>query len=307
MIKKAATAHARLMVSDIFHAVRTERTVQIMLVILVLSLICWQMPFANIFLYPFKLFVTTIHEACHALAARLTGGNVGMISIAPDESGLTLTSGGFRPLISSAGYLGTAIFGGLLVWWGKRPSEARFILQSIGTVILALTIFYGGGGIFSFVSMLVIGIGILFVARKASDAACHMFLLMLAVQTTLNAVLDVQTLFLVSVMGGRHSDAKNMESITGIPAVIWSMLWGAIAVCILVFSLWLSYRPKNKAASETASPVISGLSSDSAREDPILLNQELESNLADLKIKTKLEQEGQKIKVQPKQDVKKKK
>ncbi len=60
------------------------------------------------FLYPFKLFVTTVHEACHALVTRLTGGNVQMISISPDESGLTLTSGGFRPLISMAGYLGTA-------------------------------------------------------------------------------------------------------------------------------------------------------------------------------------------------------
>ncbi len=307
MIKKAAGAHARLMAADLLHAVKHERTVQIMLVILVISLLCWQMPYANIFLYPFKLFVTTIHEACHALVARLTGGNVQMISIAPDESGLTLTAGGFRPLISMAGYLGTAVFGGLLIWWGKRPADARFILQSIGTVILALTVFYGGGGIFSFVSMLIIGAGILWVARKASDAACHMFLLMLAVQTTLNSVLDIQTLFLVSVMGGQHSDAKTMESMTGIPAIIWSLLWGGIALVVLTYSLWASYRPQAKTAnSEAGSPLVAGLGS-TATENSLLLEQELDSSLADLKLHTgSAVPEGVKVKVKPKEEKKKK-
>lgn len=304
MIKKAAGAHARLMATDLLHAVRNERTVQIMLLLLIVSLVCWQMPFANVFLYPFKLFVTTVHEACHALVARLTGGNVQMISIAPDESGLTLSAGGIRPLISMAGYLGTAVFGGMLIWWGKRPAEARFILQMIGTVILALTVFYGGGGIFSFVSMLIIGAGILWVSRKANDAACHMFLLMLAVQTTLNSVLDIQTLFLASVMGAQHSDARNMESMTGIPAIVWSVLWGAIALCILTFSLWISYRPgSNSARSSADSSIAPALSSGSA--DPILLEQELESSLADLKLNTAAA-EGQKVKIKPKEEKKKK-
>mgnify|MGYP002223850422 CR=1 FL=1 len=308
MIKNAAGAHARLMASDLLHAVKHERTVQIMLLILIVSLLCWQMPYANIFLYPFKLFVTTVHEACHALVTRLTGGNVQMISISPDESGLTLSSGGFRPLISMAGYLGTAVFGGMLIWWGKRPADARFILQSIGTVILALTVFYGGGGIFSFVSMLIIGAAILWVSRKASDAACHMFLLMLAVQTTLNSVLDIQTLFLVSVMGGQHSDAKNMEGMTGIPAIVWSLLWGVIALAILTFSLWVSYRPQKTARAETASPVIGGLSSQSSLEDPLLLEQELESSLADLKLNTAGKKaEAEKIKLKPKDEKKKSK
>jgi|GEM_PF-605267 hypothetical protein len=309
MIKKAAGAHARVVATDLLHAVKNERTVQIMLLILIVSLICWKMPFANIFLYPFKLFVTTVHEACHALVARLTGGNVQMISIAPDESGLTLSAGGIRPLISMAGYLGTAMFGGMLIWWGKRPADARFILQMIGTVILALTVFYGGGGPFSFVSMLFIGAAILWVSRKANDAICHMFLLMLAVQTTLNSVLDIQTLFLASVMGVQHSDARNMEAMTGVPAIVWSILWGAIAVCILVFSLWVSYRPQAKAGNTGSdSSVTAGLTANSASTDPILLEQELESSLADLKLNTAAAgSEGQKIKIKPKEEKEKKK
>lgn len=250
-LQKMAASHARLVASDIWKALLTNRTAQLMAVLLVVSLVCWDMPYASAVLYPFKLFVTTIHEACHALAARLTGGNVGMISIAPDESGLTLSMGGFRPLVTMAGYLGTALFGGLLIWWGRSPGSARFVLQSIGTTIIALTVFYGGGGFFSFLSMLVIGLCVLFVSRKGSDTVCHFFLLLLAVQTTLSAVFDIKTLFLVSVASDAHSDAKTMEQLTFVPAVVWSVLWGVIAVAILIFAFWLSYRPARQAADST--------------------------------------------------------
>lgn len=251
-IQDIAASHAKLVLSDLWHAVRKERTVQIMLLILVASLVCWEMPYVSILLYPFKLFVTTIHEACHALAARFTGGNVASISIAPDESGLTLSLGGIRPIVIMAGYLGASIFGGLLIWWGRKPHEARSVLQSIGSVILALTVFYGGGGLFSFVSMLLIGLAILFIAKNASDLLCHMFLLMLAVQTTVNALVDIETLFLISAQGGAQSDAESMAGITGVPAVVWSAIWGIAALSILVFSLWISYRPDKKKVAPAA-------------------------------------------------------
>ena len=178
----------------------------------------------------------------------------------------------------------------------------------IGTVILALTVFYGGGGIFSFVSMLIIGAAILWISRKANDAACHMFLLMLAVQTTLNSVLDIQTLFLASVMGAQHSDARNMEAMTGIPAIVWSILWGAIALCILTFSLWISYRPgSNSGKSSIDSSIAPGITGGSTTEDPILLEQELESSLADLKLNTATaSKELPKVKVKLKEEKKKK-
>ncbi len=245
-INEIAAGPAKLVISDLWHAVRTERTVQIMLLFLVLTLVGWNMPYVDILLYPFKLFVTTIHEACHALAARLTGGTVASISIAPDESGLTLSLGGIRPIVIMAGYLGASVFGGLLIWWGRKPQEARFVLQSIGSVILALTVFYGGGGVFSFGAMFLIGLAILYIARKAPDVVCHMFLLMLAVQTTLNAIIDLEVLFLVAAQGGTKSDAESMAELTGIPGVVWSVLWGLVSVGILIFSLWISYRPSKK-------------------------------------------------------------
>lgn len=241
--RDAAAAQTRIVLADLWHAIRTERTAQIMVAVLVVCLICWELPYAKLILYPFKLFVTMIHEACHALAARATGGNVAFISIAPDESGLTGTIGGLRPLVIMAGYLGTSIFGGLLIWWGRNPVEARSVLQTIGCVLLSLTVFYGGGGWFSFISMLIIASAVVLISRKASQRVCHMFLLMVAVITTLEALISIQDLFLISALSGGATDAKSMEGLTGVPAVVWSILWGLVSLVVLVFAFWFSYRP----------------------------------------------------------------
>lgn len=253
--RDAAAAQARVVLSDLWQALRTERTFQIMVAMLVVCVACWDMPYVSVILYPFKLFVTMIHEACHALVARATGGNVAFIAINPDESGYTGSLGGLRPLVVMAGYLGTAFFGGLMIWWGRNPAEARFVLQTIGCVLLSLTVFYGGGGWFSVVSMLVIAGLIVLISRKASAYVCHMFLLMLAVITTLQGLVNIQDLFLVSALTSGPSDGKSMEELTGVPAVVWSILWGLISLAVLIFAFWISYRPSRVSRSGQGSVV----------------------------------------------------
>lgn len=261
----AATTHARVVFSDIWTAIRTDRKCQLLLAFLVFSLIFWDAPYISFLLYPFKLFVTVIHEACHALAARLTGGQVAYIQIAPDESGVTGSMGGIRPIVVMAGYLGTSIFGGLLIWWGRNPEMARTVLHTIGVVILALTVFYGGGGWFSVVSMLLIGSAILFISRKASPQICHMFLLMLAVMTTLEAINSIKDLFLISVMSDGATDARTMQELSGVPAAVWSILWGIVSVIVLFYSFWLSYRPAKPSPPAGNAPSAAGLQPDGSK------------------------------------------
>src|SRR4051794_5036743 len=89
-----------------------------LLVAAALSIALWFIPFAEILTYPFRIFVTFIHEGGHALAAVLTGNSVSSLTIAMDGSGETYaTNGGLfsQMLISSAGYLGAMSFGALLL------------------------------------------------------------------------------------------------------------------------------------------------------------------------------------------------
>ena len=53
----------------------------------------------------------------------MTGGHVHNLIVNPDASGLTTTSGGFRFLILSGGYLGSTIVGAILLILGSSESE----------------------------------------------------------------------------------------------------------------------------------------------------------------------------------------
>src|SRR5205814_9881083 len=75
----------------------------------VLSIALWFIPLAEILSYPFRIFVTFIHEAGHAIAALLTGNSVQSLSVAMTGSGETYTTQGgvmSQMIGSSAGYVG---------------------------------------------------------------------------------------------------------------------------------------------------------------------------------------------------------
>ncbi|MCA1573304.1 MAG: M50 family metallopeptidase [Acidobacteria bacterium] len=84
----------------------------------VISIVLWFIPFAEVLTYPFRIFVTFIHEGGHAIAALLTGNSVGSLSVAMNASGETYTTQGglvSQTFVASAGYLGSMAFGGLLL------------------------------------------------------------------------------------------------------------------------------------------------------------------------------------------------
>lgn len=69
----------------------------------------------TVILKPMKLCAVFLHELSHATACWITGGRVGKIQVDLDEGGITHYSGGLKTFIVPAGYLGCALWGGLLV------------------------------------------------------------------------------------------------------------------------------------------------------------------------------------------------
>lgn len=260
-VKEFASSHAKLVAGDIMQMIKTERSVQIMLGILVVSLVCWQMPYVNWALYPFKLFVTIMQLGCQALATRVTGGTPGFLVITPDLQSGTLPTGGMPALILSAGYIGCSLVGAALIWFGRKPSEAKGILQALGAATLVLTVFYAGGGYFSFGAMLVTGLLLIAISNKGSEMFCHMLLLMLSVQTALKPVLESVAMIWYSLNPDIVSTAKQMETVTGVPAIVWSVTWSLASLVILSGAFWITYKPsKDQAgtaeAAQAAQPSI---------------------------------------------------
>src|SRR5438552_3074829 len=75
-----------------------------------ISIALWFIPFAGVLTYPFRIFVTFIHESGHAIAALLTGNSVESLRISFDASGETYTTRGgllSQVCVASAGYIGS--------------------------------------------------------------------------------------------------------------------------------------------------------------------------------------------------------
>jgi hypothetical protein len=228
----------------------------------IISIVLWFIPFAEIVTYPFRIFVTFIHEGGHAIAALLTGNSVESLSIATNASGETYTTQGgtlSQIFVSSAGYLGSMAFGALLLVLIRKAIAARFVLVGSAALVFTLTLVYGlikpamSGVVssalpFTILAGTLLSLGLLAVAKFATARVATFFVSFLAVQCVLNALLDLKTVFFLSTPFAPTvpTDAVNMYNATGIPAFFWSVTWIAIAVGILAVTMRLYVSGRNK-------------------------------------------------------------
>jgi hypothetical protein len=94
--------------------------------------------------FPFRLFVTMIHELGHGMAAVLTGGKFLRFQVTSRGAGLAWTSGGWRFVIIQAGYLGTALFGAALLVITHHVKRPGRVAVGLGVFIAILTLAYTG-------------------------------------------------------------------------------------------------------------------------------------------------------------------
>lgn len=226
-----------------------------LLIATTISLLLWFIPYAEILAYPFRIFVTFIHEGGHALAALVTGNSVESLSVAMNASGETYTSKGgmfSQLLVSSAGYLGSMAFGALLLVLIRKAIAARLVLLGSAAFILALTLIFGflkplfsfnswSGIPFTLLAGGLLSIGLVAIARFASAKVAGFFVSFLAVQCVLNALFDLKTVFFMAspFASGPTTDAVNMANATGLPAILWAALWIVLALGILWFAMRL--------------------------------------------------------------------
>lgn len=110
----------------------------------IIALVLWQMQGLFFLAFPFRLFVTMIHELGHGLAALLTGGHFLRFEVTKRGAGLAWTSGGSRFFIIQAGYLGTALFGAALLYVSHRVQRPGRLAIGLGIFIAILTLAYTG-------------------------------------------------------------------------------------------------------------------------------------------------------------------
>ena len=237
----------------------------LLLIATLVTVALWVIPYGAYIVYPIRLFVTFIHESSHALIAVLTGGSVQSLTIAADGSGLTYSApsgfiGGL--LTSSAGYIGTTVFGVLMLFLIRKNFSPNKILTALGIFIGAmLLIFTVISPVFNIFSIQVTYSSLLFttltgIVLAAALVALGVFgrpgiakfaVAFLAVQCLLNAATDQMTLFMINspfVGSDIQNDAANMAAATHLPAIIWVFIWMGISIAMI--SLGLRFYAVNK-------------------------------------------------------------
>jgi len=191
-------------------------------------------------LYPFKLLVVLMHESGHAAAALLVGGAVEGIRISPDQGGVTLAR--IPPtilrevVVSSAGYVGSAVSACVLLYVAARAREGRWPLIALAGWCALVTLLYVRDGFtLVFVGACALALGLL--ARYGAGWLRRAVLVFLAAFSCCYALYDIRDdlLHLRSWSGGTDADA--LARLTFIPAMVWGAAWAVLSIALVLWTL----------------------------------------------------------------------
>lgn len=91
---------------------------------------------------PLRVLVVLFHEIFHAAAALLTGGGVTAIRVLSYRSGATGLEGGLPAVVYSAGTIGTALLGSLLLACGHSYPLKRTLYLGLAAVLAAAALLF---------------------------------------------------------------------------------------------------------------------------------------------------------------------
>ena len=237
-------------------------------VALLASLVLWNLPFGGLVLYPFKLLATWLHELSHGLAMTLTGVGFDDVMIYRDTSGLAHASGsggGFASaVIAAAGYMGTALWGALLLVVTPTAKAARRALIVLAALLGASALFAVGN---AFGAWAIGAIAVAFaLAAVVVPSRARLFVAhFVAAQACVDALLDIRVLLRPQQVVDGHiagaSDATNMALATfgtrdSWAIWLWAMVWLVWALIVLFIALRISARRASQLAD--ALPVRTG-------------------------------------------------
>jgi hypothetical protein len=184
----------------------------------------------------FRSVNTLVHEAGHAFTTLILSGEVISVNLFADTSGTTVTKakGKFpQAVIALAGYPVSALTGWLLLFLLHKGLTLYilFILTSIALIITILSL-RNAYGLFWAGTFIVLNLLLIYYNNRGLILVFSTFY---AIIIFTDAVISSVVLFVLSIRQPRKAgDASNLQKITKIPAVAWSIL-------LLVFTLFISW------------------------------------------------------------------
>jgi hypothetical protein len=191
-------------------------------------------------LYPFQVFVVLLHEISHGIAAIATGGTIRSIGLTPGQGGYCACPGGNAFLTLSAGYLGSLAWGvGMLEVVRRGRRHVPLVVGLLGGMVVAVTLLTVRTWYGVFFGVL-FGAALMMASRTLGAAPNRILLTGMGISSALYALLDIKS----DVLDRPHlrSDAAMLAELTGIPTVLWGILWIGIGVAVCVVLLRREWR-----------------------------------------------------------------
>lgn len=222
------------------------KTLGLIIVTFVFTAFFWNSPF----IYPVKIFTVLLHEISHGLAAVLTGGSLVRIELSPGLGGVAYTDGGSRVAILTAGYLGSCIFGGLIMVAAARTNYDKAISVSIGAAVLAIALFFVRSA-FGFVYCFEFSVVMVAVGLRASEKVNDALLMFIGLNCSLYAIIDIKEDLIARTIP--CSDAYRLSEIIPLPSFLIGMAWMAASAAFTYYMIKLSVAPP-EAGTGTPAP-----------------------------------------------------
>ena len=238
---------------------------------MIASLLLWNLPFGGYLLYPFKILATWLHEMSHGLVMIATGAELDRVVIYRDTSGLSYAvwaiSAPGTAAIAAAGYMGTALWGAVLLVATPTAKTARIALLVVAVLMLATAIFAivptPEEGHFGQWAVAAIAGGLAVCAIVLPPRARVFCAHFIAAQACINALLDIRVLLrpMQAVNGilSQTSDASSMaENTFGVRMAwavwFWAIVWLAWSLAVLFVALRISGSRERRSAARAAEP-----------------------------------------------------
>jgi hypothetical protein len=202
------------------------------LVMFLVALYFWD----SMLVLPIKYLTVFFHELSHGLAAVLTGGSIVRIEVNANLGGVCWTAGGIRFIVISAGYLGSLVWGSLILLGAVKTRFDQQITAGLGILLLVVTAIWVRN-LEGIIICSLTGFGLLALAAYTNEKVCDQFLKFLGLTSCFYVLIDIkEDLIDRSVKG---SDAYKIAEMLYLPDWLVGVVW----LCIAGFVTWkiLSY------------------------------------------------------------------
>lgn len=193
------------------------------------------LPYIPIINWPFAWLESYFHEISHGLIGMITGGTIEGIELALNGSGACHIRGGVVVLVAFSGYLG-AIGWGMLLYMSSLNDHQLSAKNSLGLLALwiAFSVAWWGLDIITYLIGAVLVSLLLVFRRFQAELWINLILKFCGVYVMVSAVRSPLAL----IDGKDIGDGAHLAQLTGIPELIWVVIWEVLAL----LALWVSWR-----------------------------------------------------------------